>query len=103
MTLSKLVTLNGETVDHVPKKLSRINKFYLDRGSSMHVELTSKHCRCSPLVQSGMEITCLVVTRICAKQRNMKKTKKCLTLVKEFYVEPKEEENSWPFCPRNNK
>ena len=30
----KLVTLNGEMVGHLPKELSRITKFYLDRGAS---------------------------------------------------------------------
>ena len=37
----KLVTLNGETVGHLPKGLSSITKFYLDRGASMHAELTT--------------------------------------------------------------
>ena len=64
MTLFKLVTLNGETVRHLPKELSRITKFYHDRGAPMYVELTSKHCRRLPLVQGLMEITCLVVTRM---------------------------------------
>ena len=88
----KLVTLNGETVGHLPKELSRITKFYLDRGASMHVALTSKHYRRSPLVQGGIEIACLVVTRMPATRRNTEITEKYLTLVKELYAEPKEEE-----------
>ena len=88
----ELVTLNGETVGQLPKELSRITKFYLDRGASMHVELTSKHFRGSPLVQGGMEIACLVVTRMSSTRRNTKITEKYLTLVKELYAEPKEEQ-----------
>ena len=80
----KLVTLNGETVGHLPKELPGITKFYLDRGTSMHVALTSKHYRRSPLVQGGMEIACLVVTRKPAIRRNTEITEKYLTLVKSF-------------------
>ena len=87
----KFVTLNGETVGHLPKELSRITKFYLDRGVSMRVELTSKLCR-RPSVQGGMKIACLVVTRMPATQRNTEITEKYLTLVKELYAELKEEE-----------
>ena len=53
----------------------------------MDVELTSKHYRRSELVQDGMEIACLVVTRIFATRRNTEITEKYLTLVKELYAE----------------
>ena len=88
----ELVTLNGETVGQLPKELSPITKFYLDRGASMHVELTSKHYKRSPLVQGGMEIACLVVTRMSSTRRNTEITEKYLTLVKELYAKPKEEQ-----------
>ena len=88
----KLVTLNGETVGHLPKELSSITKFYLDRGASVHAELSSKHFRRSPLVQGRMEIACLVVTRMPATRKNTETTEKYLTLVKELYAELKEEE-----------
>ena len=39
-----------------------------------------------------MEIACLVVIRLPALQRNTEITEKYLTLVKELYVKPKEEE-----------
>ena len=80
----KLVTLNGETVGHLPKELPSINKFYLDRGASMHEFITSKHYSRSPWVQGGMEIACLVVTRMPATRRNTEITEKYLTLVKEL-------------------
>ena len=90
----KLVMLNGETVGHLPKDLLLVTNFHLDHGASMHVEITSKHYRCSPLplAQGGMEIACLVVIRLPASQRNTEITEKYLTLVKELYIEPKEEE-----------
>ena len=58
----------------------------------MQVDLTSKHCRRSPLVQGEMEIACFVVTRMPATRRNTEITEKYLTLVKELYAELKEEE-----------
>ena len=79
-------------VGQIPKELWRITKFYLDHRASMHVDLTSKHCRRSPLVQGEMEIACFVVTRMPATQRKTEITEKYLTLVKELYAEPKEEE-----------
>ena len=57
----------------------------------MHVELTSKHFRGSPLVQGGMEIACLVVTRMPSTRGNTEITEKYLTLVKELYAEPKKQ------------
>ena len=39
-----------------------------------------------------MEIACLVVTRMPATRRNTEITEKFLTLVKELYAEPKQEE-----------
>ena len=47
----KTVTSDGMIVDHLRREISRITKFFLDRGAVMQVELTSKHCRRSPLVK----------------------------------------------------
>lgn len=88
----KVVKINGETVGHLPREISRITKFFLDRGASIEIELTSKHYRRSPLVQGGIEIACLVIAKMPATLRNTKIAEKYLSLVKEKYTEPKEEE-----------
>ena len=57
----KTVKENGEIVGHLPKEISRITKYYLDRGASMYCRLSSQHYRRSPLVQGGLEIQCELV------------------------------------------
>ena len=57
----KTVDERGETVQHLPKEISRVTKNFLDQGISMHCKLTSRHYRHSPLVQGGLEIKCEVV------------------------------------------
>ena len=57
----KTVSENGETVGHLPKEISRITKYFLDRGASMYCTLSSEHYRRSPLVQGGLEIECQAV------------------------------------------
>ena len=52
----KRVKENGEMVGHLPREISRVTKFYLDRGATMYCELLSDHSRRSPLVQGGFEI-----------------------------------------------
>ena len=51
----------GETMGYLPKEISRVTKYILDRGISMHCKLTSRHYRRSPLVQGGLEIKWEVV------------------------------------------
>ena len=85
----KTVTSDGMIVGHLPREISRITKFFLDRAAVMPVELTSKHYRRSPLVKGGMEIACLVRVRIPATFKNTKLAEK---LVRERYTEPKNEE-----------
>ena len=46
----KTVSENGETVGHLPKEISRITNYFLDRGASMYRTLSSEHYRRFPLV-----------------------------------------------------
>ena len=39
---------------HLPMEISRATKFFIDRGATVAVELTSEHYRRSPLVQGGI-------------------------------------------------
>ena len=46
----------GNTVGHLPRELSRVTKFLLDRGADITAVPTAMHYKRSPLVQGGLEI-----------------------------------------------
>ena len=88
----KTVTSEGTTVGHLPREISRITKFFMDRGAVVSVQLTSRHYRRSPLVQGGMEIACLVTVKIPATKKNTEIAELYIELVRERYTNPKEED-----------
>ena len=45
---------NGQIVGHLPKEISRVTKFLLDRGAVVQATLSTTHYRRSPLVQGGI-------------------------------------------------
>ena len=51
-------------VGHLPMEISRVTKFFIDRGGSITAELTSDHYRRSPLIQGDIEIPCKVTVKI---------------------------------------
>ena len=87
----KTVDERRETVGHLPKEISRVTKYFLDRGTSMHCKLTSRHCRRSPLVQGGLEIKCKVVINSRATVLQSRLTAHYLELIQNLYAEPVEE------------
>ena len=87
----KTVSQSGSTVGHLPMELSRVTKFYLDRGASVYAQLSSTYYRRSPLVQGGLEIPCIVVASMPATVRGKILTEKYIKLVHELYAEPKDE------------
>ena len=82
---------NGEVVGHLPKEISRITKYFLDRGVSMYDTLSSEHYRHSPLVQVGLEIACQVVIKTRATMLQARLARHYLDLVKDLYAEPTED------------
>ena len=87
----KVCDKNDKIVGHLPKEVSRITKFPLNRGATITAEITSDHYGRSPLVQSGLEVPCKIkVTTL--TYFNMNVLEKYEDLVKELYVEPKNEE-----------
>eukprot|EP00111_Clytia_hemisphaerica_P018557 TCONS_00054890-protein len=88
----KTMTSDGATVGHLPREISRITKFFMDRGAVVSVQLTSRHYRRSPLVQGGMEIACLVTVEIPATKKNTEIAELYIQLVRERYTNPKEED-----------
>ena len=87
----KTVDERGETVRHLPKEISRVTKYFLDRGISMHCKLTSRHYRRSPLVQRGLEIKYEVVINSRATVLQSRLTARYLELIQNLYTEPVEE------------
>ena len=85
---------NGKEVPigHLPKEISRVTKFILDRGATAIATLTSEHYRRSPLVQGGLEIPCKVSLTITGTVNNLLVLEKYRQLVEELYIEPKKEE-----------
>ena len=89
----KVCEIGNETpVGHLPREISRITKFFMDRGATVSVQLTSEHYRRSPIVQGGMEIPCKVTVKIPGTCLNLLLMEKYKQLVEELYIEPKKEE-----------
>ena len=88
-------------VGHLPREVSQITKFILDRGAKVTATLTSTNFRRSPLVQN-LEIACKVTVKVPATIKNNMILDQFKELVKDYYTEPTDEEIlvlSWQsFC-----
>ena len=56
----KVCDKSDKIAGHLPKEVSRITKFLLNRGATITAEITSDHYRRSPLVQGGLEVPCMI-------------------------------------------
>ena len=56
----KCTDIDDNIVGHLPMEISRITNFSSICGASVHANVTSIPFRESPLVQGGLEISCLV-------------------------------------------
>ena len=83
---------SNEIVGHLPMEISRITKFILDRGVVCTIKIRGKHYRRSALVQGGLEIPCDVTISMIGSVVNYLLLAKYKSLLKELYVEPKDEE-----------
>jgi len=81
----------NKIVGHLPREISRITKFFLDRNAVVTTELTSSHYRRSPLVQGGLEIRSKVTVKV-DSSFNTKVVDRYKAKVKELYIEPTDEE-----------
>ena len=79
-------------VGHLPMQISRASKFLMDRGAKFMVELVSTNCRCSPLVQGGLEIPAKITVTLPGTVSNHLLIDKYKEIVTENYAEPKKEE-----------
>ena len=71
MFVIKTCLEDGLTVGHLPREVSRICKFLLDRGTSITAELTSTIYRFSPLVNGGLEIPCKINVKMLSTVKNV--------------------------------
>lgn len=81
----------GRMVGHLPREVSRITKFIIDRGAKVTVELLGTHYRRSPLVKGGLEIPCKVSVSMSGTCVNLLLLERYKQLTEELYLEPKEE------------
>ena len=79
-------------VGHLPKEISRVMKYLLDRGATATATLRGEHYRRSPLVQEVLEIPCKVSVTMPGTASNVLVLEKYWQLVEELYTEPKNEE-----------
>ena len=83
----KCTDIDDNIVGHLPMEISRITKFLIDRGASVHANVTSIRFRASPLVQGGLEIPCLV-TVTTGNSFDDRVIRRYKELVSETYEEP---------------
>ena len=72
-------------------EISRVTKFLLDRGANVSAKLTSTHYRRSPLVQGGIEISCVVTVSMPSTVINQQLMERYKQLVETLHTERKEE------------
>ena len=82
---------NGQIVRHLPREISRVTKFLLDRGAVVQATLSTTHYRRSPLVQGGLEIACKVSVKMPGTIKNHLLIDRYFELVRSLYTEPKNE------------
>ena len=73
-------------------KISRITKFLIDRGANVSAKLASTNYRRSPLVQGGIEISCIVTVSMLGTAVNQLLMERYKQLVEKLYIKPKNEE-----------
>ena len=82
---------NGQIVGHLPREISRVTKFLLDRGAVVQATLSTTHYRRSPLVQRGLEIGCKVSVKMPGTTKNHLLMDRYFELVRSIYTKPKNE------------
>ena len=91
---------NGQIVGHLPREISRVTKFLLDRGAVVQATLSTTHYRRSPLVQGGFEIACKVSVKMPGTIKNHLLMDRYFELVRLRYTEPKNKVILRSFLPR---
>ena len=83
--------MNLKIAGHLPREISRVTKYFLDRGAVVQATLSTTHYRRSPLVQGGLEIACKVSVKMPGTIKNHLLMDRYFELVRSLYTEPKNE------------
>ena len=89
MVAIKTCKSNGQIVRHLPREISRVTKFLLDRGAVVQATRSTTHYRRPPLVQGGLEIACKVSIKVPGTIKNHLLMDRYFELVRSFYTVPK--------------
>ena len=81
-----------EIVGHLLMETSRIAKFIVNSGAKCTSKIGGMHYRRSPLVQGELEVPCEVIIAIIGSAMNHLLLTRYESLLKEPYIEPKDEE-----------
>ena len=73
---------SGETVGHLPKKISMFCSMFIDKGGDVTCLVTGNRRYSSDLIQGDLEIPCSIVFR--GKEKLISKIKKLLGLKKKL-------------------
>ena len=73
---------------HLPREISRLTKFILDRGAEVEARLTSTNYRRSPIAQGSLEIPCTMKLKMLATLLNRKLLERYREMVDHLYKEP---------------
>lgn len=79
-------------VGYIPNEISKVTKIFIDKGSTITVQLGGNHYRRSPLVQGELKITCKLAAAIPGTVSNLFYPTRYEEIVTELYIEPKNEE-----------
>ena len=83
---------DAQIVGHLSLELSRITYFIVQRGATVTAKVCGKHYRRSPLIQGGLEVPCQVTVSMPGSIVNHLLLSRYGTLLRELYIEPKDEE-----------
>ena len=79
-----------QSVGHLPREISRLTIFILDRGADVEAKLTSNHYCSSPIIQGGLEILCKVSIKMPATMLHRNLLMRYEEMVLHLYTEPEE-------------
>ena len=82
---------SGETVGHLPRKISRLCSMFIYQGGEIICVVTGNRRYSSDLVQGGLEIPCSIIFR--GKKKLVSKIKKLQNLKKKLSAKLKETTN----------
>ena len=83
-------------------EISRVMKYFMDKGAIAVAQLMGVHYRRSPLIQGGLEILCKITVTISRTVSNLFCMEKYKDIVTDYYIEPKSEETMGSFIQATN-